>query len=412
MPSSTRRRTATGPRQPGRRLVAFGASLAMVLPATLSVLSSPARASSTPALYVALYGSDSNPCTKAAPCATIDHAIAQAPSGGTVRVEPGTYDQLVIIEKPITLVGKRAVVDGWGLDPGTPLLGVLYIGGSGGTTAWPNDDEQVEPGSDAIGGNVTVRGFTFEDPNPDQQTYGDDVCLQPVVAGIYDADPTDVISITQDSFVEGDDDPASADDGPIGLDTLYSWAHLTAERDTFQGVWQGVLLEDNGPSVLKANTFADLVTFNYPNTNTYLDSSDDSQCATLASEDGTTPYQAEGVALLADYTSQSTTDQTVDGNRFVDYDGDGVDAGAPYDAATLSSVAIDGNRFDLGGFSGAGAINLAADDGGTVSGVTIAHNSGTVQPPSSTITEDDFGGPSSGGGTISGVSERDNSITN
>ncbi len=43
-------------------------------------------------LYVATTGSDSNPCTQIAPCATIQHASGLATAGTTIHVAPGTYN--------------------------------------------------------------------------------------------------------------------------------------------------------------------------------------------------------------------------------------------------------------------------------------------------------------------------------
>jgi Protein of unknown function (DUF1565) len=385
-----------------RRSVAIGVSLTLAIPLSAAALSGSADASTTAILHVATTGKDTNPCTAKEPCATITHAVSVAPSGGKVVVAKGTYDQSVVIEKPITLVGQKgAVVDGWGHDPGAPLLGVVYIGGPGGTTA-----------SDSIGGNVTVKGFTFEDPNPDGQTYGDDTCLQPIIIGIYDGDSSDVITITHDTLSEGSQDRASAYDGPVGIDTLYSWAKLNVTKTTITGVWQGILLEDNGPATVKGNTVKDLIPFDYPNSSSYLNSSptEPEQCVAEATADGTSPYAPEGTLLLADDVNEGMSNQNVLSNHFTSYAGDGVDVASAYAAGHLSQVVVKSNHFTLGGFSGSGAINLSADNGGTVSGVTIEHNAGTVATPSMPITENDNGGPPSGG-TITGVTEAHNRIS-
>jgi len=380
------------PRRRRRGKCALTAFL-VVAPAVVDATSAGATSASG-AVWVSPSGSDRNPCTAAEPCATISHAVNAAPSGGTVKVKRGTYDQVVVIEKPITLVGQRgAVVDGWGQDPGAPLLGVLYIGGPGGTTA-----------SEDIGGDVTVRGLTLEDPNPDAQTYGDGVCLQPVIVGVYDGDPTDVITITHDTLLEGTADPAAVDDGPIGLDTLDSWSRLVVTHTSIRGVWQGLLLEDNGPSSVTRNRVSDLITFNAPDAGTSLHQSptEPEQCVAQAQDDGTTTYASEGVTLLADDAGEAMADQTVAHNRLFSYAGDGVDLTAAYGAGHLRDVEVGWNDFDLGGFAASGAVRVVADDGGTVSHATIEFNRGSVAAPSDAITEDDSGGPPSGG-TISDV---------
>ena len=50
--------------------------------------------------HVSTTGVDSGNCI-VPPCATINYAIGQAPSGTTIRWLPGTYDQTVDITKPI-----------------------------------------------------------------------------------------------------------------------------------------------------------------------------------------------------------------------------------------------------------------------------------------------------------------------
>jgi parallel beta-helix repeat protein len=50
-------------------------------------------------------GSDTNPCTKTAQCATIGHALAVASSGATIKVAAGTYPEQLVINKNVTIVG-------------------------------------------------------------------------------------------------------------------------------------------------------------------------------------------------------------------------------------------------------------------------------------------------------------------
>jgi hypothetical protein len=79
-------------------------------------------------LYVSTTGSDTNPCTKAAPCATIQHAVDLATPGATVSVESGHYYQTVNITKPLSLVGdgaKSTIIDGSNID--TALLGYYGV---------------------------------------------------------------------------------------------------------------------------------------------------------------------------------------------------------------------------------------------------------------------------------------------
>jgi hypothetical protein len=64
-------------------------------------------------------GSDSNACTQAAPCATVQRAVAVSTAGGTVHVGAGTFPtQLDLTGSAITIVGagqKQTFLDGGGV---------------------------------------------------------------------------------------------------------------------------------------------------------------------------------------------------------------------------------------------------------------------------------------------------------
>jgi hypothetical protein len=70
--------------------------------------------------YVDRSGSNANTClTPADPCRTIQEAVDRAGGGDTVRIGPGTYAELVTIEKRLMLIGAGAgstVIDGKRLD--------------------------------------------------------------------------------------------------------------------------------------------------------------------------------------------------------------------------------------------------------------------------------------------------------
>jgi parallel beta-helix repeat protein len=58
-------------------------------------------------------GSDSNPCTKALPCATIGHALSQAASGATIKVAAGNYPEQLVINKNVSITGvvNQTIID-------------------------------------------------------------------------------------------------------------------------------------------------------------------------------------------------------------------------------------------------------------------------------------------------------------
>lgn len=78
-----------------------------------------ASASSGATLSVAKKGSNHPSCGAVyAPCLTIQYAIDQrAAAGDVILIDPGSYTELITIDKNLTLLGptwKRAVIDGGG----------------------------------------------------------------------------------------------------------------------------------------------------------------------------------------------------------------------------------------------------------------------------------------------------------
>ncbi|MGZ4617650.1 MAG: right-handed parallel beta-helix repeat-containing protein [Frankiaceae bacterium] len=94
------------------------ATAAIGLTPAAAAASTPAAAGGAagPVLYVAPKGSDSNACTRTAPCATIQHAVNVAHAGATVQVAPGTYKETVSITTRIRLIasGRGVVIDATG----------------------------------------------------------------------------------------------------------------------------------------------------------------------------------------------------------------------------------------------------------------------------------------------------------
>ncbi len=103
----------------------------------------PAAAASMGRLYVSPGGSDGGPCSWAAPCQTIGHAVGVATPGSIIVVRSGTYHEAVVIPKRLTIIGHSATIDVSGIlasvpgplaDNGIIGWGVLIAGpGSAGT---------------------------------------------------------------------------------------------------------------------------------------------------------------------------------------------------------------------------------------------------------------------------------------
>jgi nitrous oxidase accessory protein NosD len=84
-------------------------------------------------------GTDSPTCGGAdSPCATIGQGIANAKPGDTVRVEPGSYPEQVIVPMRLTLRGYGATIDATGLSTGSGMdmnaAAVLVLASAGGSS--------------------------------------------------------------------------------------------------------------------------------------------------------------------------------------------------------------------------------------------------------------------------------------
>jgi nitrous oxidase accessory protein NosD len=84
------------------------------------VLSAPVAAAGHHRVYVSPDGSSGNSgrSCQQAQYSSINAGIAAAPSHGVVIVCRGTYNEMAVVDKPVTLEGHHAVIDATGLDNG------------------------------------------------------------------------------------------------------------------------------------------------------------------------------------------------------------------------------------------------------------------------------------------------------
>jgi hypothetical protein len=146
-------------------------------------------------------GNDANDGTSGSPVATITKALSLVSSGGTVYVAAGTYDENVVITKPLTLDGANAGVSAAG--PATrsaeSVITAPYITGN------LTSVEIASP-------HVTVDGFSVVQSVPV-------TCLSCADFGI-EVDPTSPNATVQNDIVSGVSTSASsgnATGNPIGI---------------------------------------------------------------------------------------------------------------------------------------------------------------------------------------------------
>ena len=93
---------------PRRTLISAGCAsllLASVVSLSATIGVAPAAAS-PPATYVATSGVNSPSCgSMHQPCQTISYALGLTQAGGTIEVAPGTYNEQLVISRPVSIIG-------------------------------------------------------------------------------------------------------------------------------------------------------------------------------------------------------------------------------------------------------------------------------------------------------------------
>ncbi len=137
-----------------RRFITFTLSAAALALVHGSPTAHASTAIGTDQIYVSTHGSDSNPCTQALPCATLQFAVDNAPAGSFIHVAAGTYNQTVNITEPLTIAGAGAgktIIDGSNID--TEIMSPAYYGVI-----------SVENNS-GTGGAIDIRGLLSRTPS-------------------------------------------------------------------------------------------------------------------------------------------------------------------------------------------------------------------------------------------------------
>jgi hypothetical protein len=351
-----------------RRLVTFAVTTAALALGTGVTTAHASTSIGTDQIYVSTHGSDANPCTKAQPCATLQFAVDNAAAGSVINVAAGTYNQTVNITEPLTIAGAGAaktIIDGSNID--TQAMSPAYYGVI-----------SVENNTGA-GGAIDIRGLTVKNAYITTAEYEQD--SDPTDIIIYnDANAGDTINVS--GVALGAVQNASEFTG-VGLDTFNDSANVSFSKSSVTGTFQGALLEGGG---IGGHVTVTGVNFNH------LAACDATLCG------GGTTFPAEGLFVLSD--QPGTANDTINGNRFVDYAGFGIAADAGYSGGNCAGangpctgnvdLTANTNTFSLAACSDASddcaAIYLDAAAGNMLT-AQLKGDKGTVHAPDAGIFE-------------------------
>src|SRR5262249_52628333 len=127
--------------------IALVFSLALMIDASVDIIPAQAQATRT---YVSGLGKDSNPCTGASPCQTLQAALAKTAAGGQIYALDSANYGYVTINKAVSIVSGRGAT------------GVLAAGSVSGVTinAGANDVVNLQ-GLDIDGAGSGASGIQF-----------------------------------------------------------------------------------------------------------------------------------------------------------------------------------------------------------------------------------------------------------
>jgi len=222
--NDTPRRSAGSPVKPrirpAKALLLASLVVAFLLTPGILIVS-PARAASTPYVYVAMTGSDTlGNGSASAPFATISHAVSAAPPGAIVVVSPGTYDGMVVINRTLTLQSHTFQASDVIVNALGDANGIVVLGPSASGTV--------------------VDGFTVE--NADNH-------------GIYVQDANDVV--IENNIVSNNGLNVIAGLGEIKAIQLAGSSYSTVAGNRFVGnLYGGIGIADDGPLLATWNSTA------------------------------------------------------------------------------------------------------------------------------------------------------------
>lgn len=207
-------------------------------------------------------GSDANPGTLAAPFATIQHAINTVPSGSTVFVETGIYNEQVLVNKVVQITGAggtKSEVNYTGTVGGKPTLFDVSVDGAGVSDMYFNVDlsklRSAIIASAASLDNISVTNNTISAYGTPAGSYGDRNAVSINYAGStnYRVATGGVNSIVFTGNIINGTSPSSFFRAGLATDE----SGVTATGNLLGTINHDILLRfsNNGNNLITGNTF-------------------------------------------------------------------------------------------------------------------------------------------------------------
>ncbi|HEV7126421.1 MAG TPA: right-handed parallel beta-helix repeat-containing protein, partial [Ktedonobacterales bacterium] len=283
---------------------------------------------------------------------SISAAVAAAATNAIVTVGAGTYgpstgDSQIILTQGITLQGI-----------GGPVLDETTVNETQGAICTDCGGSPTPPAA----GNITIEGFTINHGGGSSATpaFHQQILLKGLSA-------SNAVTITNNTFKNTPD----VNSGTDGLTAIYVYkstgAVTTISNNTFNGVWQGALLElSTGASTITGNTFTGL--------------------APSAPNPG---HNDNGQAIhVSVYNTLTEAPTSITNNTFTNYGGNAITTNSGHSSqgkGTLQGVTITGNTFNMltpvnpDSVLDLGSPTAPAD--GPTSSLTVSNNTFTLQGP-------------------------------
>ncbi|HEY7308575.1 MAG TPA: right-handed parallel beta-helix repeat-containing protein [Gemmataceae bacterium] len=319
--------------------------------------------------------------------ATIQAAVNAATTGAVITIDPGTYAEMVTVNKSVTIEGAQQGVAGQAASRNNPANESIVTGSSGSTSFY------------ITASNVTIDGFTIEDATDPKNlgfgifiaagvsgTHIQDNIIQNNIVGIGLANGSGGQAVIEDNLIQNNNQPGTA-----------SGTGIYSNQFIAGGPLQNVLIQDNvlrgnanagiginstDPTKPASNLTISRNTFDANGRGVYLFSTSSSTISGNTIANSTAPTDGgsgAAIALYGDDSNLSITHNLLAGGAQFgilvgNYYNTAPDSGVVLYDNSIAGFAADGLHLNAGSYSG--ALNASGNFWGAATGPTGVNNPG------------------------------------